>query len=182
MNLYLKTFPSLFFVCLLILFTGCATTETDPSKVSWGDLLRSDRLDAHLDSRRQELTRLEQQSSALERRLLQKQSQLKALDIKVQTARNLSESATGELTELNSEIAVKHDELETTLTKLKELRAEEQKLRQSLAGLNNNKREMDEKLVRYELEIEQLETEVVVLEKAIDRILLVRAKHALGES
>lgn len=170
-------------VYLLVLLSGCATTtETDPSKVSWGDLIRGDRLEAHLASRRQELARLEQQSSVLEQRLLQKKRQLKTLDNKVQSARKVSSSAKQELADLNDEISVKQAELESVLSKLQELRSEEKMLRESLAALNNDKREMDEKLIRYDLEIKQLETEVSVLEKAIDRILLVRAKHALEES
>lgn len=184
MKIHLKSLPAAFFlVCLLVLLSGCSTTtETDPSKVSWGDLIRGDRLDAHLASKRQELSRLEQQSSALEQRLLQKKSQLKTLDNRVQTARKTSSSAEQELADLNDEITVKQAELESVLSKLQELKSEEQNLREGLAALNEDKREMDEKLVRHELEIEQLESEVVVLEKAIDRILLVRAKHALGES
>ena len=182
MNFTMKKWPRLGWLCVFLLIAGCATTETDPTKVSWGDLIRGDRLAAHLDARRQELKRLEAQSSALELRLLEKQDQLQSLNQKVQTARNLSNTANNELAGLNAEIETNQNELKQTLTKLQSLRAEEQGLRQSLATLNSDKRAMDEKLIRYELEIEQLESEVVVLENAIDRILLVRAKHALEKS
>ena len=57
------------------------TNETDPSKVSWYDLwFGQDRLEQHLDSKRQELAGLKTQSEALEQRLADRQQKLEALN------------------------------------------------------------------------------------------------------
>nr|WP_281722625.1 hypothetical protein [Nitrosomonas nitrosa] len=179
-----KTALARYTVSVVLLLSGCAATkETNPSKVNWYDLtIGSDRLEEYIKSRKQELARLEQQSSVLEQRLVQKKIQLQELGTRLQSAEQDSSRSTKELTDLNQEIAIKKAELESVLSRLNQMKAEERQLKENLAHLTGKKREVDERLVRYELEIEQLESEVVLLEKAIDRILLVRAKHALGES
>lgn len=169
---------------LFSFLTGCAaTTETDPSKVNWMDLtFKKDRLDAHLDSRRNELARLQSQARELENRLKKKDLELDTVNEKLQSAKAQSATQQRELDALNDDIKEKQNELSSLQAKLVQLQTEHSNLMSNLESLNQNKREVDAKIMRSETEIEQLQDEVAVLERAIDRILLVRAKHALENS
>lgn len=178
-KLYTKlVFPML--VCFLLM--GCMTTnETDPTKVSWGDLLfGQDRLEDHLQERRNELAKLKKEADALGVRLSTKQQQLNQLDQKLNSVRQSNIRSKKELTQLQQDVKNKQIELQQTQEQIAALKQKEASLKAELETVKD-KRTAAEKLTRYQIEIEQLETEVTLLEKAIDRILLVRVKKAIME-
>lgn len=71
---------------LLLAVSGCTTNETNPAKVSWGDLLESRRLEAHLDSRREELRLLNRRTGDLALRLEQDRESLIEVERNLATA------------------------------------------------------------------------------------------------
>ncbi len=170
-------------VSLLAGLAGCATTnETDPAKVSWGDIIGmqvsdDSRLNQHLEARQQELENLRQEAHQLDQRLWMKQRELNRLDTQANQQQAKTRAAQQKLDEYNRQIETKKAELTAAIDKAKDLKQKEADLKARLATLNSD-REAREELMRYQIEIEKLEDEVVTLENAIDRILLVRAKYA----
>jgi len=169
-------------VSLLAGLAGCATNETDPTKVSWGDIIGmqvsdDSRLNQHLEKRQQELENLRQKAHQLDQRLWRKQRELNRLDAEASQQQVKTRAAQKKLAEYNRQIETKKAELTAAINKAKDLKQKEADLNARLATFNSD-REAREELMRYQIEIEKLENEVVTLENAIDRILLVRAKYA----
>jgi chromosome segregation ATPase len=167
-------------IALSLLVSGCSTTtETHPTRVSAGDLwYGSDRLDAYLESRRKELKRMQSQAALLEVQLGARKSEMINLDSILRKEQANATQIDIERQRLESEVSQK-------LTELKNKEQEVQKLKTQMARLESDlsqakdKRSVQNQMAGFEVEIEDLENEIAVLERSIDRILVTRAKHGL---
>lgn len=167
---------------LLTIFSSCATTmETHPTRVSVGDLVFGrNRLDEYIESRREKLAVMQKEALDLEKRLQKKEQELAALDHKLRNETTVALEVERKQKSIEKEVLDKQFELGKTTQDVVNLR---QKLSHQEVLLGNakeeNKRQIREAIAAYEIEIEDLESEVSVLERAVDRILTVRTKHAL---
>lgn len=135
-------------------------------------------MDIYLKARRKELQRMQEQASALETRLHKREKQLAVLERQLNRQNARTAKVERQQRALEEDVRKKRAESERMgheISKLKQgLVAEEANLQTA-----KNKRAIRQKMAKYRVEIQDLESEVVVLERSIDRILLVRAKHAL---
>ena len=167
-------------IALSIILTGCATTtETNPARVSAGDLwYGSERLEAYLESRRKELGDMQAHASSLGTKLELRKDELVRLD----TALRGEQAKTGQV---DRKRQLLEQEVQQKLAELNKKEQEVQKLKSELAQLESDlhkaqdKRAVNTQMAEFEVEIEDMEAEIAVLERSIDRILVVRAKHAL---
>ena len=172
--------PASMIAMSLLVFACAPTAETDPSKVSMYDLwFDQDRLESHLDSKRQELASLEAKSAALEKRLADKQDQLQGLDLALREEKQNKRAVDHAWTEVSQEIESTTAELEQVLRETKTLNTGLVLLESTLTVSSDEQQEVEDRIIGYQVEIDNLEAETVVLERAIDRLLAVKAKHAL---
>lgn len=171
-------------VLLVTLLTSCTTTnETDPAKVSMGDLLfGKKRLDNHLASRRAELDKLMDESAELSLRLNGRERTLREINDDYNKKAEASKYLDAEETQLKAEAAVRQEELELVQDKLEKLNDKLKLMRDKASSDRAVKDELQKQIANNEKQIADLEKEVVVLERAIDRIITVRARHALETS
>lgn len=162
----------------LLGLAACTTNETAPSKVSWGDLAEGKRLDAHLEGKRRELRALSQEAEGLSERLNRRRDDLAIAARTLSTESAKSAEAKRDERKINADIQSAQKKLEALEASIRLLRLDIEKL-----GLQKNKlenrREATRLIARRQIEVKKLEKEVVNLERAIERILLVRAKHGL---
>lgn len=164
----------------LLVFACSPSNETDPSKVSMYDLwFGQDRLESHIDEKRQELLGLEQQSVALEKRLAEKQVELEGLDATLRKEKKNKQRVDRTWSEVSKEVDSKTVELQQVLRETKRLNTDLVMLKATLISASDEKQEIEDQIELYHVEIEDLEAETTVLERAIDRLLAVKAKHAL---
>ena len=170
------------YMVLLVGLTGCATTtETHPTRVSSADLWwGSDRLDAYLESRRGELQKLQGQASQLESRLYEREQELAKLNMRLKQETAKTAEAENKQRLVEQEVRAKQSQLNDIQTEVSGLKRKMSQLEVRLSNAEEkNKQRIKERIAEYEVAIEDLEGEVIVLERSIDRILLVRAKHAM---
>ncbi|WP_177419863.1 hypothetical protein [endosymbiont of Lamellibrachia barhami] len=170
------------FILVAIVLTGCATTkETHPTRVSAGDLWwGNDRLEAYLESRKRELKSMQKHALLLESRLYDREEKLKSLDRSLKAESAKAENIEHKQREIERAVSKKRTELARVVKEVKGLKVELAKFESLLAtAKERDKQIVKERMAEYEVEIEDLGAEVAVLERSIDRILLVRAKHAL---
>jgi chromosome segregation ATPase len=166
---------------LILAAGGCTTQQTDPARVSWGDLIEGRRLDAYLESRRQELRALDQQSAALAARLDQRRGQLASLNRDLSQAQAKSAASRAELQKINGDVTTAQRELERLSADVERLRQESASLKLQ-ATTAQERRAAAEQVARQEAELERLQVDITALEQAIERTLLTRARHALEAS
>ncbi|MEM8948769.1 MAG: hypothetical protein AAGC99_05495 [Pseudomonadota bacterium] len=138
-----------------------------------------DRLESHIDEKRQELLGLEQQSVALEKRLAEKQVELEGLDATLRKEKKNKQRVDRTWSEVSKEVDSKTVELQQVLRETKRLNTDLVMLKATLISASDEKQEIEDQIELYHVEIEDLEAETTVLERAIDRLLAVKAKHAL---
>jgi chromosome segregation ATPase len=167
--------------CLAAIVMGgvaCVSQETDPTRVTWGDLAEGKRLNSYLESRKADLAKLDAEARGLSSTLQQRQATLDAVEAALVTAeRDASASAT-ELTAIRNELARSNQQLAAAKTQAAELQAQVSSLRANLLQLQD-KRAAQEQIALNEVKLQRLQGEVEVLERSIERTLLVRARHAL---
>lgn len=157
---------------------ACTSTQTHPSEVTWGDLVEGDRLNAYLKSREADLQRLQAESAGLEAQLSKSSASLASVDRALAEAEKTASSSDAELVALRAEVSRAGEQLQSARTRAADLQAQIVGLRESLKTLND-KAAAQEQIARSEVQLERMQREVATLERAIDRTLLVRAKHAL---
>lgn len=166
--------------------TACATRQVDPARVSWGDLLRGDRLQQHLQSRRAELHQLDQGAMVLAQLLAERTRALRTLDAELANQQAVSARSQQEVDAVRQSVAESQRQLTLARTRVHQLSMDLQRQRGTLAQTKAQQIEQDAEVARHKAELLELEREVGVLERAIDRTLLVRARvalvrHASGE-
>lgn len=163
----------------LLSLSACATNETDPAKVSMYDLwFGQDRLEQHLVDKRRELDELVAKTELIYQRIRAKSKKLAALESSI-----AEETASGdELFDRKNEmlLAVSQQEKQlvahrASLKTLNEQLVSTQELLVNMA----DPAEVQVEISRYEKEISDLENNIALQERAIDRILIARAKHEL---
>ena len=177
----MRTYICISLTLLMALVTACATTQTHPARVSAWDLtVGKGRLDAYVESRRQELARLQEQALNLEKRLQIKENELAVLDEQLGKETALARKAGNKQNAAEQQVLAQKTELNNIKQEIAVLK---QKISEQETLLGNvkeeNKRRIRETIMAYEVEIEDLDAEISVLERAIDRIVLLRTKHAL---
>ncbi len=163
---------------VVVLTGGCATTQhTDPAKVSWGDLREGSRLQRYLERRQEELARLEGVATGLERHLTQKSGELNDLQQRLGNVRAKSAASRQNIANLNIEIQKQQTALTDKQAEIKSLKSEMQRLSRE----TKDQQLLKERIASYEVEIEDLQQEVEVIDRSIDKILTIRARHALEQ-
>ena len=157
---------------------GCATTQhTDPARVSWGDIQEGSRLQQYLDRKRQELARLEGVAADLDHHLARQSNQLHGLQQRLGNVRSESVASRNRIAALNAEIEKQQAELSDKRARIRQLKAEMQRL----ARERKDQQELKGRIASYEVEIEDLQQEVEVIDRSINKILTIRARHALEQ-
>lgn len=175
----MSKFRSVAIVAVVMLsLTACTTNETAPSKVSWGDLAEGKRLDAHLESKRRELRALSQEAAGLSERLNRRRGDLASAARALSSETAKSAEAKREERRINADIQRAQQKLEALESRIKQIRRDTEELRSQKSKLED-RRAATRLIARREIEVKNLEKEVVNLERTIERILLVRAKHGL---
>lgn len=167
-------------IVLSLVLSGCATTtETHPTRVSAGDLwYGSDRLDAYLESRRKELRNMQMHAASLEAQLGAHKSELVSLDLALSKEQSQTSQVDRERQQLEQQVKQKLAELNDKEQEVQQLNAQMAQLESDLSTAKD-KRAIQNQMAGFEVEIEDLESEIALLERSIDRILVVRAKHGL---
>lgn len=170
-------------ISLLMLFLlGCATTtETDPDKVSASDLwFGKDRLDGYLAERRKELRSLQADSERLGQRLQATLSDLRAADRDFDSKSSRNSKQQASINNTNIQIDRRRTELNKTKLEIDSIRSNLAKLQKQLATKKiEDEQQLRRTLTRYEIEIEDLQGEVSILERAISGLISARAKAVL---
>jgi len=156
--------------------TGCTTNETDPTRVSTGDILfGKKRLDIHLKNRRKELAVLQQKQTHLQKRLNERRFELNKLNQDLINTQKNSARIDKELLDISTELKNRQKQLETLEQRKRRLDTDIALLKSNLESRQNSTQD----LAKLELQAEKLERDIKVIEQAIDRTLKVRARHAL---
>ena len=171
-------------VCLCSLLASCATTsETDASKLSTADLLfGKKRLSNHLVARKQNLDKLQFETSSLALRVNDQERKLLRLDASFKEQQNRLGVVDDRSRQLEREMRDKQIEHQALKKRLQNLDSELQELRTSFNDKTAQSDELQQKIVERENEVASLTEEVKVLERAIERIVTARARHALDAS
>lgn len=157
---------------------ACVSTETDPARVTWGDLSEGKRLEAYLESRRADLTKLETEAQSLSAQLSRKEAALDSVDVALAAAEKDAHNSDAELSVIRQELTRANAQLTATRAKAAELQTRIATLRANLMQLQD-KRAAQEQIALSEVQLKRLQGEVEMLERTIERTLLVRARHAL---
>lgn len=142
------------------------------------DLWFDDRLKRHLAERRTVLDDLRARADTLAINVSRKTNELLDLQRDIDVANTKRVIADKELQSATKEIQARSIELTETQQRIADLQAKiarsEKNLKMAESGITVNTETQ-----KYKEEIVQLEGEVALLGRSIDRILLVRAKHGL---
>lgn len=158
---------------------ACTTTETDPSAVSWGDMLFGKRLDNYLATQKKTFFKLQAEANNLEKRLFIQENRLKELEQDIIVFKAQSAELHAENSNLETDVLKQKQRLQVAFNRVKNLRSEEKTLTSELAQLNDKQLVINRMLAQKE-QVDILNSEVEILERAIDRVLLIRAQHALS--
>ena len=169
-----------FLPVVLLVLAGCATTaETDPLKVSAGDLLRGqDRLKEHLSTRRAVLESLQARAGELETQLTINLGKLHRAEAAQAASGQADAAAQAEL----KEIGVQQAKAEAKLEEIAKARAE---IAKNIATTTQGKiaaveREKEQQKA-LQNEIQRLESEVGIINDSIRRTLRLREEQMLRE-
>ena len=157
---------------------ACVSQETDPTRVTWGDLAEGKRLDSYLESRKADLAKLQTDAQGLSTTLSQRQAKLDAVEAALVDAERNASSSAAELAAIRQELTRSKEQLAAARARATDLQSQITNLRANLLQLQD-KRSAQEQIALNEVKLQRLQGEVEVLERAIERTLLVRARHAL---
>jgi chromosome segregation ATPase len=169
----------LFASCAAVLAcAACTSTATHPSEVTWGDLIEGDRLEAYLKSREADLKRLEAESASLTTQLSKSQASLDSVERALAAAEKTAKGSDAELVALRADVSRANEQLASARGRAADLEIRIAGLRAELKTLNH-KTAVQERIAKNEVQLERLQGEVAMLERAVERTLVVRARHAL---
>lgn len=160
---------------------GCVSQETDPTRVTWGDLAEGKRLDVYLQSRQADLTTLETQAQGLTTNLSQRQSSLDAVESALTAAEKDANKSDAELAAIRQELSRANEQTAALRSKAAALQEQISNLRANFMQLQD-KRAAQERIAVSEVQLQRLQGEIDVLERGIERTVLARARHALQMS
>lgn len=175
-----KIYLALIF-CTFIFFNGCTGGSKHPAHVTTYEILfKQKELNAHLDKKRKELNSMQKKASDLESILYQQKMKLKKANNKYYKKLSKNKEISFKEQNFQKQLIQKNKELEQLSGQLNSLKKEMNNLENKLSSTKkNNKKVIRENIARQKIEIEDLESEIALLERSINRILIVRAKHSL---
>ena len=163
-----------------VMISGCATSETDAAKLStWELLFGRERLQSHLDDKRDRVDRLTDRAVSLSTRLQEKRTVLRQLDAELAAKARRSGELSDEETSLREELDVERRKLEALRAELHTRQEELNRLRRELESREGTTGALEREVAENERAIATLGDEIAILERAIERLLLARARHGL---
>lgn len=159
--------------------TGCATSHTSAEKVSPWDLWSGDRLQQHLAERKLALDALRARVNKLAIDISQKTDELGALKRDMDAANADSAAADRTLQKTREDIQIRSAELSDIQRNILLLQEQIAHSERNLQSGKYTPTTDSTEVQKHREEISRLESEVALLGRSIDRILLVRAKHGL---
>lgn len=165
---------------LLIILSGCAsTTPKDAYSASTVDILFTDSVQKYLANRRLQLEQLQFRSAELDDKLLMKIGELRALEQELNSARTRTGISDRELSELQSQVAAKKAEAEKTFQKSTALQIQMGEMKQQQIATEEEQKADVARINELNQEIATLEQEEVILDRAIERNLNLKAEQIL---
>lgn len=172
-------------VWLCIVAMGCTTRETDPYKVSTGDLLfGQNRLQSYIEQRKKENDDLRNRAMVIERRLNQQRAMLVEMERQVVEGRRALRIDEAAERELRIEIEGKKAELASLNDRLMRLKAEVKAADQVLESSNlgtEKQRSFDARINAQKREMSEIESKITFIKDVIERSVRTRINQRLKQ-
>jgi chromosome segregation ATPase len=160
---------SVILMMLVLMVSGCATSETNPSNVSMWDLTGGKkRLDDYLQSRRDELAVLKDSTASLQKRLATQQAELKKV---IAASKKKSAEPNTKNEKLYKEVSAKQVDLDEAKAKLNKISQNVRSYDQRISsGKVDNKNEAVLRVAEYQTDLEYQSGVVEKLERDIAKL------------
>ena len=161
---------------------GCAATAKDPYSANTAEILFGDNVQRYLDGRRLTLQNLKNRVAELDDEILSTLGHLHSLERDLEAAEQRTGASDRELAALQAEVRMQKASAEASFERTNELKAKRDAMEADVAAAQQNQAEDETQIESLQQEVTRLEGDVVVLNRAIERNVNLKAEQFLSGS
>ena len=165
------------FLLIVLIMTACATGAKSPQEANTAEILFGDNVQQYLAARRAKLQGLHNRATDLDQQILLKLGQLHRLERDLEATRTTTSKSDQERIQLMQEVAVQKSKAEKAFNLSSVLKAQSESMQKEDKLARENRAPDQARIKSLDQDIADLEAKVVVLDRAIERNLKLKAEQ-----
>lgn len=166
---------------VVVVLAGCSTAAKSSYTANTAELLFGNNVQRYLEGRRKVLNDLNAKITSLDDQLLERLGSLHSLEKKLSDTRNTVNASNRDVNDLKRQLSEKRREAEIAYAQTNQLKEEADRLKEQERLARENQAKDKAEIDDLNKAITELEGEVIVMNRAIDRNLNLKAEQLLRQ-